>query len=112
MSPIIAHPRSHVPELIIEHLARVLFLDGALGEHQLGSVADLPVVLGQEHQRFFTAAGWSKADIRRALWDQISPLARESDGRASGSADRKESCWWPPGVPATRSPPSCPHTSG
>jgi hypothetical protein len=80
MSPVIAHPRSHVPELIIEHLARVLFLDGSLWEHQLGSVADLPVVLGQEHQRFFTAAGWSKADIRRALWDQISPLARESDG--------------------------------
>jgi hypothetical protein len=80
MGPIIAHPRSHVPELIIEHLARVLFLDGSLWEHQLGSVADLPVVLGQEHQRFFTAAGWFKADIRQALWEQISPLARESDG--------------------------------
>ena len=39
-------------------------------------------MLGQEHQRFFTAAGWSKADIRRALWDQISPLTRESDGAA------------------------------
>ena len=34
----------------------------------------------QEHQRFFTASGWSKANIRQALWDELSRLVRESDG--------------------------------
>ena len=79
MGPVIANPRSHVPEEIIGYLRQVLFLEGSLWEHQLGSVADLPIVLGQEHQRFFTASGWSKADIRQALWDEMSPLVRESD---------------------------------
>ena len=82
LGAIVARPHSHIPEVIIEYLRRVLFLEGSLWEHQMGSVCDLPVVLGQEHQRFFTAAGWSKADIRQALWDEISPLVRASDGAA------------------------------
>jgi hypothetical protein len=80
IGPIIARPHSHIPEVIIGYLGRVLFLEGSLWEHQMGSVCDLPVVLGQEHQRFFTGSGWSKADIRQALWDELSPLVRESDG--------------------------------
>ncbi|HEX4658407.1 MAG TPA: hypothetical protein VH307_13570 [Streptosporangiaceae bacterium] len=80
IGPIIVRPHSHVPEVIIGYLGRVLFLEGSLWEHQFGSVCDLPIVLGQEHQRFFTASGWSKADIRQALWDEISSLRRESDG--------------------------------
>jgi hypothetical protein len=80
MGAIVARPHSHIPEVIIDYLVRVLFLDGSLWEHQLGSVCDLPIVLGEEHQRFFTAAGWSKADIRQAMWNEMSPLVRASDG--------------------------------
>jgi hypothetical protein len=80
LGSIIARPRSHDPEVIIEHLGRVLFLEGSLWEHQMGSLCDLPIVLGKEQQRFFSAAGWSKADFRQALWDTMSPLTRTSDG--------------------------------
>jgi hypothetical protein len=80
LGSLIVSPRTHVPEMIIDRLARVLHLDGSLWEHQLGEDCDLPIVLGQEQQRFFTGAGWSKADIRQALWDAMSPLTRATDG--------------------------------
>ncbi len=80
IGPYVLRPRSHVPEQIVDYFARFLVVESTLWEHQMGSVADLPIVLGKEHQRFFTDAGWSKADMRQALWDRLSQVVRESDG--------------------------------
>jgi hypothetical protein len=37
------------------------------------------LVLGQEHTRFFADAGWSKADVREAIFDAVQRPARELD---------------------------------
>jgi hypothetical protein len=34
-------------------------------------------VIGREHQRHFAAAGWSKADLRRSIYEQVRRPARE-----------------------------------
>jgi hypothetical protein len=80
IGPLVMRPGVHEPAGIIDYLVRFLAVEGSLWEHQMGSVADLVVVVGKEHQRFFTGAGWTKADIRRALWERLSPIIRESDG--------------------------------
>jgi hypothetical protein len=60
---------SRTPETICdgwlaEILRRGIFADRFVGE------ANILIVVSSEHQRYFAKSGWSKADVRRHLWDR------------------------------------------
>ena len=61
---------SRTPEAIAdgwlaEILRRGVFADRFVAE------ANLLIVVSHEHQRYFAEAGWSKADVRRHLWERV-----------------------------------------
>ncbi len=68
LMPLVVHPMSDVPEQICAAFVRSTHNDGMLWEQQMGTPADVVLVIGAEHRRWFEAAGWDKARIRGALW--------------------------------------------
>jgi hypothetical protein len=62
---------SRTPEGILDTLVLHLRFHGIAGDAWLGEDHNLMLVLGPEHRRFFTEAGWSKADLQQALWPRL-----------------------------------------
>ena len=65
-----------VPEQLAVDLAGTIARTGAL-IHETISAA---LVLSPEHVRLFAAAGWSKADVRQAVYEGRPRLARARGG--------------------------------
>lgn len=68
------------PEDVIARVTTALHFDNGIFEHQMGDIADILVIVGDDHSRAFAAAGWSREDTRRALWEALEPL-RGADGK-------------------------------
>ena len=47
----------------------------------LGDDTNVVVVIGPEHRRFFIEAGWSKADLRAAMWPLLMAPQQPGEGR-------------------------------
>jgi hypothetical protein len=70
---------SREPEGVTASIARAIRKRGTAGDVWLGDGTSVVVVVGPEHRRYFLEAGWSKADLRAALWPQLTapPLPGE-----------------------------------
>ena len=58
---------SRTPEGICDSMLKLL-RRGVAGDRWLGDGNNVVLVIGPEHQRYLTAAGWTKGDIRSYLW--------------------------------------------
>lgn len=71
---------SRTPEGITASIARTIRSRGTAGDAWLADDTNVVVVVGPEHRRYYTDAGWSKADVRSALWPLLSAPRRDAEG--------------------------------
>lgn len=71
---------SRDPEGVTASIARGIRKRGTAGDVWLGDDTNVVVVIGPEHRRFFTEAGWSKADVRAALWPLLTAPQQPGEG--------------------------------
>jgi hypothetical protein len=61
---------SRTPEGVLDSIVRELRARGTAGDQWLGDDTNVVLVVGPEHRRFLTDAGWSKSDVRTYLWER------------------------------------------
>jgi hypothetical protein len=71
---------SRTPEGVATSIAREIKRRGTAGDVWLGDDTNVVVVIGPEHRRYFIEAGWSKADIRAAMWPVLTAPREAGDG--------------------------------
>jgi hypothetical protein len=71
---------SRDPEGVTASIARGIRRRGTAGDVWLGDGTSVVVVVGPEHRRYFSEAGWSKADLRAALWPLLTAPPRPGEG--------------------------------
>ena len=59
------------PDGILDAIARVVRRQGVTGDRWIGENANLVVVVGMEHMRIFSEAGWTKKQMREYLIPKI-----------------------------------------
>ncbi len=88
LMPLIVNPESYDPVEICAAIVEMSFADMGLWQHQMGRPADVMIVVGAEHQRMFTGAGWDKTRISNELFAQFvargGPRGHENDLRLAG----------------------------
>jgi hypothetical protein len=62
---------SREPEGLADTIVATLRRNGTAGDRWLGDDTNVLVVVGEEHRRVFTDAGWSKADFRAYAWPRL-----------------------------------------
>ena len=63
--------KSRTPEGILDTIAADMHHWGSAGDRWLGEDSNVVLVMGIEHRRYFTEAGWSKADARAYLHPKL-----------------------------------------
>ena len=85
----IVDQQSRAPESLAGSFAASL---RTLVHYKLFGMADAILVVGPEHRRVLREGGWSKADLRQALYDRLQAPGREimrgADGIAEGMPER------------------------
>jgi hypothetical protein len=71
---------SRTPEGVTASIARAIRQRGTAGDEWLGDDTNLVVVIGPEHRRYYLEAGWSKADIRAAMWPLLMAPKEPGEG--------------------------------
>jgi hypothetical protein len=71
---------SRTPEGVTASIARAIRARGTAGDVWLGDDTNVVVVVGPEHRRYFVEAGWSKADLRCALWPLLTAPRNDGEG--------------------------------
>ncbi len=71
---------SRTPEDIVASIAGAIRHRGTSGDVWLGDDTSVVVVIGPEHRRFFLEAGWSKDDIRTAMWPLLMAPRQDGEG--------------------------------
>lgn len=71
---------SRTPEGVTASIAGAIRDRGTAGDVWLGDNTSVVIVVGPEHRRFYTEAGWSKADIRAALWPLLTAPQQPGEG--------------------------------
>ncbi len=71
---------SRTPEGLVGSIARTIRQRGTAGDVWLGEDTSVVVVVGPEHRRYFLEAGWSKSDVRAALWPLLTEPRRDGEG--------------------------------
>jgi hypothetical protein len=72
---------SRTPEGVTASIAKAIRQRGTAGDVWLGDDTNVVVVIGPEHRRYFLEAGWSKDDIRTAMWPLLMAPQAEGEGR-------------------------------
>lgn len=62
---------SRSPEALCDGLLATLAREGVATDRWLGDDNNVVIVVGYEHQRYFRESGWSKADLRKYLFDRV-----------------------------------------
>jgi hypothetical protein len=62
---------SREPEGLADTIVATLRRNGTAGDRWLGDETNVLLVVGEEHRRVFTDAGWSKADFRDYAWPRL-----------------------------------------
>jgi hypothetical protein len=70
---------SRTPEAVADSYVAALAARGWSGDKFLGDGGAIPIVIGPEHRRYFTEAGWSKADLRAYVHPKVA--TRDGPGR-------------------------------
>jgi hypothetical protein len=71
---------SRTPEGVTASIAKAIRQRGTAGDVWLGDDTNVVVVMGPEHRRYFTEAGWSKADVRAAMWPLLKAPQQPGEG--------------------------------
>jgi hypothetical protein len=71
---------SRTPEGVTASIARAIRQRGTAGDEWLGDDTNLVVVIGPEHRRYYLEAGWSKADVRAAMWPLLMAPQQPGEG--------------------------------
>jgi hypothetical protein len=71
---------SRTPEGVTASIARAIRQRGTAGDVWLGDNTSVVIVIGPEHRRYYTEAGWSKADVRAAMWPQLTAPQQPGEG--------------------------------
>lgn len=71
---------SRTPEGVAASIAKAIRQRGTAGDVWLGDDTNVVVVIGPEHRRYFVEAGWSKADVRAALWPLLTAPQQPGEG--------------------------------
>jgi hypothetical protein len=71
---------SRTPEGVVASIANAIRLRGTASDVWLGDNTSVVVVIGPEHRRYFTETGWSKADVRAALWPLLMAPSNPGEG--------------------------------
>ena len=71
---------SRTPEGVTASIAKAIRQRGTAGDVWLGDDTNVVVVMGPEHRRYFTEAGWSKADVRAAMWPLLTAPQQPGEG--------------------------------
>ena len=71
---------SRAPEGVTASIARAIRQRGTASDDWLGDDSNVVVVIGPEHRRYFLEAGWTKADVRAALWPLLTAERRPGEG--------------------------------
>jgi hypothetical protein len=71
---------SRTPEGVTASIAKAIRQRGTAGDVWLGDDTNVVVVMGPEHRRYFTEAGWSKADVRAAMWPLLTAPQQSGEG--------------------------------
>ena len=62
---------SREPEGLADTIVTTLRRNGTAGDRWLGDETNVLLVVGEEHRRVFTDAGWSKADFHDYAWPRL-----------------------------------------
>jgi hypothetical protein len=62
---------SREPEGLADTIVATLRRNGTAGDRWLGDETNVLLVVGEEHRRVLTDAGWSKADFRDYAWPRL-----------------------------------------
>ncbi len=85
----IVDQQSRTPESLAGSFAASL---RTVGHYKLFGMADAILVISPEHRRVLREGGWSKADLREALYDRLrvpgQQILRGADGVAEGMPER------------------------
>jgi hypothetical protein len=65
---------------VCDSILKLLRRQHVAGDRWLGEDNHVVLVIGPEHQRYFTSAGWSKDDIRKYLWPRFFDDGRNAVG--------------------------------
>ncbi|MCW2549980.1 MAG: hypothetical protein JWN96_4440 [Mycobacterium sp.] len=71
---------SRTPEGVTASIARAMRQRGTAGDEWLGDDTNVVVVIGPEHRRYYLEAGWSKADVRAAMWPLLMAARQPGEG--------------------------------
>jgi hypothetical protein len=71
---------SRTPEGVTASIARAMRQRGTAGDEWLGDDTSVVVVIGPEHRRYYREAGWSKADVRAAMWPLLKAPQQPGEG--------------------------------
>ena len=71
---------SRTPEGVTASIARAMRQRGTAGDEWLGDDTNVVVVIGPEHRRYYLEAGWSKADMRAAMWPLLKAPQQPGEG--------------------------------
>jgi hypothetical protein len=71
---------SRTPEGVTASIARAMRQRGTAGDEWLGDDTNVVVVIGPEHRRYYLEAGWSKADVRAAMWPLLKAPQQPGEG--------------------------------
>lgn len=62
---------SRTPEGVLDSVSRTMKREGTAGDRWLHQEANVVLVVGPEHMRYFAESGWSKQDVRDYLWPRL-----------------------------------------
>jgi len=86
---VVADSQSRKAEDVLGTITRTLEV---VGNHKLTSLGDILIVFAPEHAQVIGADGWSKADVRRYLWERLGGKFRAAENFrllvAGGTAGR------------------------
>lgn len=82
---------SRTPEGVLDSIVLNLRFHGMGGDPWLGADHAVVLVVGPEHQRFFTEAGWSKEQMQEYLWPRV-------NAPTTGATDRLVNIGKPEGL--------------
>jgi hypothetical protein len=71
---------SRTPEGVTTSIAKVIRQRGTARDVWLGDDTTVVVVIGPEHRRYFLEAGWSKDDVRAAMWSLLTAPRQSGEG--------------------------------
>lgn len=72
---------SRTPEGILDTIVRTIRQRGTATDAWLGDDTNVVVVMGTEHRRFLTEAGWSKADAREYVFPRVTSERQPGEAR-------------------------------